>query len=693
MSESFLQWSTKPRRTLPVVLQNELAECGHACLVMVSCFWGNSLNLAQLRCRHQPSLQGITLRQLVDLFAQYGFSARALQVPLTELRYVRTPAVLHWNMNHFVVLKQVKKNSVVIHDPAFGLRKCSMDEVSRSFTGVLLEISLERSVVEPLTHTRLSLPRLLCTVVGLPSTLLWLLLSSLCLELLSLVNPLFTQHVIDHVVASGDIVHLVYLVCGCSFLMLMHALTEWLRGKTSLYLSMQLTEQLSAGCMRHLLRLPSEFFAARRRGDIQSKMQAIHDIQRKVGTECIHTLLDGGMAVLTLLVMSVYSPFLTAVVASALVLYVGLRAGSYHALQQHTATSIHQHAKVASVFLESIQAITPIKLFLKESVRFNQWHNASIDALNADIRVASKQLIYQVGQQWLFSMEHLAVVCFAALGVMANRLSIGMLLAFLGYRQLLVSKTLSFVQHLFDYRLLSIQLNRLSDIVLHPAEVISTGRGVVDELRGQLSLHHVSFQYDTFSPWVVNQLDLTIHAGEKVVLVGPSGCGKSTVLKLLMGLIQPTSGELRLDDQPLTDFGLKNYRQALAAVLQDDALLSGSIADNICFFDPTVDHEWLYTVAHWCGMHDSIRRLSMGYETFVGDMGSSLSGGQKQRLLLARALYKKPKILFLDEATSHLDAENERAINRTLAGLNITQVIVAHRAETIKMADRVITLA
>lgn len=692
MSRQLLQWTRHKLRVLPVVMQNEIAECGHACIAMVSGFWGNQLSLAQLRQQHRPSLQGITLRQMQVLLHQYGFSARPLRVALTELAYVRTPAILHWNMNHFVVLKKVKKHGCLIHDPALGARYCTMNEVSNSFTGVVLEVSPGAMVLPIPMPSKLSLLDVIKNSVGLPSLLMSILLLSLCLELFSLANPCLMQYVIDHVVASNDLTQLWHLVWGWLLLTSGHALTEWLRARTTLLLSMQLTEQLSTWCMRHLLRLPSEFFAARRRGDIQSKMRAVDEIQRKLGTDFIPTLLDGVMAVCNWVVMYWYSPLLTALVSAALIVYSMLRFGAYYVLKQQTTRSIQQHANVASVFLETLNAITAIKLYLKESLRFNQWHNGTIEALNADIRIAKNRIMLQISQQWLFGLEQIAVVCFAAKAIMANQFSLGMLLAFLGYRQLLVNKTLSFMQHVVDYRLLGIQLQRLSDIVLHPPEIMPPASGSSVLVTGQLDLQHVSFRYDAFAPWIVQELDLTVQAGEKVVLVGPSGCGKSTVLKIMMGLIQPTHGELRIDGQSLTEFGASHYRQIVGCVMQDDVLLSGSILDNICFFDEEVDYDWVYTVAHWCGIHDTIRRFTMGYETLVGDMGSSLSGGQKQRILLARALYKKPKILFLDEATSHLDADNERAINGILTTLNITQVSVAHREETIKMADRVIQL-
>jgi ATP-binding cassette subfamily B protein RaxB len=257
---------------------------------------------------------------------------------------------------------------------------------------------------------------------------------------------------------------------------------------------------------------------------------------------------------------------------------------------------------------------------------------------------------------------------------------------------LFVSKSYSLIQHLVEYQLTRIPLNRLRDVLFQEPESEGRGLGLIAEVPDCISLRGVAFQYTPDSPKIIRDMTIEIRAGEKVVIVGPSGCGKSTLLKIMMGLLQPTSGALYLGDFTLQDIGMRHYRSLTASVMQDDALLSGSILDNIVFFDEVVDLQQVYDVASIACIHETIQQFPLRYETKVGDMGSSLSGGQKQRILLARALYKRPRWLFLDEASSHLDVDNERQINQALRSLSITQIIVAHRQETINMADRVITL-
>ena len=360
-------------------------------------------------------------------------------------------------------------------------------------------------------------------------------------------------------------------------------------------------------------------------------------------------------------------------------------------VKKQTETAVIQHARAASVFLETLQGMLPIKSFLAERLRFNTWRNCYIDALNADIKVAKMNLIYDAAAHILFYIEHILVVCLGAVLVLNHQFSLGMLMAFLAFRLMMVNKMSSFIQNIFDYQLIGIQLNRLSDIVLQQPEIIETKHQQA-ALQGDIVLQDICFKYEQNDVLILDRINLTIKAGEKIAITGPSGCGKSTLLKLMMGLLEKTAGEIYIDGIPLIDFGLGNYRTATASVMQEDTLLSGSILDNITFFDQDYDIKRVHHVAELAHIHDVINKFPMGYETLVGDMGSTLSGGQKQRILLARALYKQPTILFLDEATSHLDVENEHKINTALSTLNITQVIIAHRQETINMADRVVLL-
>jgi ATP-binding cassette, subfamily B, bacterial CvaB/MchF/RaxB len=677
-------------RKLPIILQDEIAECGHACVAMISNYLGHKLDLAAIRKINNPSTRGINLLEISNLFENLGFRTRALRVPLNELNLVKYPAILHWNMNHFVVLKQVKRNLIVIHDPAVGIRKCSMEDVSKSFTGIVLEVEKSNDFKKLINKSNLSLYDLVKTIKGINKFIILLILLSLSIEGLSLLNPLFIQYVTDKVIGYSDANNLYIIASAFIILLFTQVFTEYIRGSLLIYLTNHLTEQFAANVVNHLLRLPLEFFEKRQKGDIQLKFQAIEQIQKKISTDFINTVLDGFMIIVNLAVMFIYSRLLTSLVIFTLIIYLMIRYASYHFLRKHAESSTYQHARATSVFLETLQGIIPIKTFLKERMRFNTWRNSYINSLNADIKVSRINVIYNVARQLLFQSELILVVCVGVSLVLAKKFSVGMLIAFLSFRLLFVNKASSFIQNLFDYKLISIHLARLNDILMQEREVIATGSGKIKEIKGSLSLQNVYFKYNSTANYVLKNITLDIKAGEKVAIIGPSGCGKSTLLKVMMGLLNKTDGEIFIDDIPLKDFGLKNYRELTSSVLQDDTLLSGSIMDNISFFAEEVDIEQVYHVAKLSFIHEAISPLPMGYETLVGEMGSTLSGGQKQRILLARALYKRPKILFLDEATSHLDVVNEKKINNSLKELNITQIIVAHRNETIQLVDKVI---
>ncbi|MDP3706046.1 MAG: peptidase domain-containing ABC transporter [Legionellaceae bacterium] len=677
---------------LPMILQDEIAECGHACVAMISQFFGHTLDLYGLRKISKPSTHGVNLRHINNLLVQLGFKTRALRVPIHEVRFIKTPAILHWNMNHFVILKQIKKNKIILHDPAIGIRSCSFDEFSQSFTGIVLEVEKADDFQLIRSQNKLSLYDIIKTVPRFTHLFSLLILLSLSIELLTLLNPLFIQYVTDNVITSSNLGNLYTIASGFTLFVFVHTLAEYTREHLVLYTTTHCTESFSSNVFKHLLTLPTSFFETRHQGDLQSKFQSIEQIQTKISTDFINTLLDGLMFIVNLLVMLVYSRILSSIVIVTLLLYVTIRYVSYQSLKNQTASSVYLHAKVATTFLETLRAITPIKLFLKENGRFSMWRNGYVDALNSDIQISKQQIRYRVANHFIFNIELIIVICVGAQLVLTKQFSIGMLISFLAYRLMLVNKASSFIRNIFDYQLISVQLNRLSDILFHESERTHTEIDHTKQSKGSLSLQDISFQYNPNDSKILNKITINIHPGEKVAIIGASGCGKSTLLKVMMGLLPPSSGDIYVDNTPLHVFGLNNYRTITAAVMQHDSLLTGSIIDNITFFEEQIDWDHAYHVAKLARIHDMIMTLPMGYETLISDMGSALSGGQKQRLLLARALYKRPNILFLDEATSHLDDDNEKYINQALKSLNITQIIVAHRKETIKMADRVIDL-
>lgn len=689
-----ISFSWKKSAKLPLILQEENAECGHACVAMVSHFLGHVIDLSFLRKKYQPSSAGMNLLQLKHLCQELHFNTRALRVSLEELRFVQCPAILHWNMNHFVVLKKVTRSGIIIHDPALGIRSCLFQEASKFFTGIVLEVEKAPQFLAIKQKTSLSLLDLVRSMHGLSQFIGLLIFISMAIEIFSLVNPLFMQYVTDSVLQASEPYN-VY-VMGIVFLSLatFQVFFEYIRGNMVIYLSSHLSLQLSSMVMQHILKLPLDFFEKRHKGDIQSKFQSIEHIQKKISVDCIHTLLDGVMMLMTLMVMLMYSSILTLVVLVHIAVYIAVRAVSYHFLRKHTMASVYQHARSASVFLENLQGMLPIKSYLKEKVRFNAWKNHYIESLNADIKISKLQVLYQSINQLLLYLDPIVIICIASMLIVRHQFSVGMLIAFLAYRLLLVNKAFSFIHTLFDYKLIAVQLTRLSDIMLHPTEPAQGRLTLAPLVQGCLSVKNISFTYgnEGKNKTTLNKINIDIVAGEKVVIIGPSGCGKTTLLKIMMGLLVANEGEVCIDGIPIQEFGLQNYRQFTGCVMQEDMLFSGSLVENISFFEECIDMERVYEVAKLCCIHETICSFPMGYETLVGDMGSLLSGGQKQRILLARALYKKPKILFLDEATSHLDVYNEASINQALKMLDITQIMVAHRKETIAMADRTIDL-
>jgi ATP-binding cassette subfamily B protein RaxB len=312
--------------------------------------------------------------------------------------------------------------------------------------------------------------------------------------------------------------------------------------------------------------------------------------------------------------------------------------------------------------------------------------------MNAQLGSRRLELAMGVAHKLVFGLERVAIVWLGALLVLERSLSVGMLFAFLAYKEQFSLRLAALIDKLVQLKMLGLQGERLADIVLTAPEPLDHQLPAQAAAPAALELREVSFRYADGEPEVISHCSLRIEPGEAVAIVGPSGCGKTTLLKLMLGIHTPQAGEIRLGEQALSQIGLADWRRRIGTVMQDDQLFAGSLRDNISFFDPQADAEWIEQCARLACVHEDIQAMPMGYESLIGDMGSSLSGGQRQRLLLARALYKRPQFLFLDEATSALDVERERQVNASLRQLSITRIVIAHRPETIAAAQRVITL-
>jgi ATP-binding cassette subfamily B protein RaxB len=679
---------------LPLIRQAEAAECGLACLAMVSSYHGYRIDLNTLRRRYPISLNGVTLRGLIQVANHLGLLCRPLRFELEHLAEIRLPAILHWDMNHFVVLKSARRGRITVYDPAVGECTYSIREASKHLSGVAVELAPTADFLPRDERARLPLSVFWRHLTGTGPTLMQVFLLSMMLQALVLAAPLYAQLTMDEVIARGDVDLLLVLALGFGLLMLIKAATTAVRSLILLVLQNALQFELGSRLFRHLIRLPMSFFEKRHIGDLLSRFTSLQPIRSLIAEGLVSALIDGVMAVITLVMIFVYSPLLAFVVVFAFVFYALIRLALFRVLRQRTDATIQASAQESSTFIESVRAIQSVKLFNRESERESQWLNKYSDVVTANVRLGRAKIVFGTANDLIFSFESIITVYLAAKLALGNVLTVGMIFAFMSYRQNFTEKAVQLVEKALDFRILGLHLERLSDIALTPLE-----RGhdqpvaYMRHLEGGIELRNVCFRYAESEPFVLRDIDLTIAPGEFVTIMGPSGGGKTTLMKIMLGLLEPTSGEVLVDGTPLSAMGARVYREQVAAIMQEDQLLSGSIAENICFFDGGFDQERMIACAQLAGIHAEIMAMPMTYNSLVGDMGSSLSGGQKQRVLLARALYRRPRILFMDEGTAHLDVDTERYVNESLRRLSITRVSVAHRPDISTGAARIIRVA
>jgi ATP-binding cassette, subfamily B, bacterial CvaB/MchF/RaxB len=678
---------------VPLILQTEAAECGLACLAMVAGAHGLGTDLPTLRKRFSLSLKGVTLADLVRMADALEFNSRALRAELDELDQLQLPCILHWDLNHFVVLVSVRRGEAVIHDPARGVRRLKTEELSRHFTGVALELQPAPGFVPATVRQRVTLRQLLGPVSGLKRSLAQILVLALALEFFVLLSPFFMQWVVDGVVVSADRDLLLTLGLGFALLVLIQTATAAARSWAVLVLSATLNLQWLVNVFAHLMRLPVAWFEKRHAGDIWSRFGSVQQIQKTLTTSFIEAILDGTLVLLTLVMMWLYSVRLTLVALAAVAAYALLRWAFFRPLREASEEALVFEAKQSSHFLESLRGMQAIKLFNAQADRQSRFSSLVVDTMNAAIAIRKLELLFAVLHRLLFGLERVAVIWIGALLVMDRHLSLGMLFAFFAYKETFAARVSGLVDKTVELGMLRLQGERLADIVLTAPEPDTAAPRSADDSAADIELRGVTFRYAEGEPDVLRGVHLRIEAGESVAIVGPSGCGKTTLLKIMLGLHAPSSGEVLVGGVPLAHVGQRAWRDRVGVVMQDEPLFSGSIADNICFFSPEPDVAWLERCARVAAVHDEIEAMPMAYNTLIGDMGAALSGGQKQRILLARALYKRPRILLLDEATSSLDVERERIVNHAVRQLALTRVIVAHRPETIASAGRVIALS
>ncbi|UCG97964.1 MAG: peptidase domain-containing ABC transporter [Burkholderiales bacterium] len=676
---------------VPLILQSEAPECGIACVAMVASYHGHRTDLAAMRMRLAPSMKGVTLQHIASIAQSMNLSPRGVQAPLEVLNKLRLPAILHWDMNHFVVLTRADGRRITVLDPARGKRVLPLTEASRHYTGVAMELTPAEGFVRQDEREHITAWQLLAAAGGMGGTIGQVMLLSLALEVFAVASPFFVQLVIDRVIVGRDQDLLTLLGLGFSLLVLMQVATTAVRAWLGVYLSTHLNLRLLDTLFGQLLRLPLAWFEKRHIGDIFSRFKSVDAIQRTLTLAFVETLIDGAMVLLTLAVMSWYSGLLTTIVIAAAAAYGLVRWAFYGPQRRAADEQIAHEAKSNTHFIETLRGMLAIKLNLRETQRRTAYQNLVVEHTNAGVKVQNLAIVHRAANGLIFGLENVAVIWLAALLVIDGRFSVGMLFGFLAFKLLFITRVSNLVDKAIEFRMLDLHAERIADIALAEPEVTPVATFTPGAAPIAIEGEALGFSYGV-EGFAFRNVDFAVRPGETVAIVGPSGAGKTTLVKVLVGLLDRTEGRLTYSSRDVREWDRAAYRSRLGVVLQDDQLFVGTLEDNISFFDLQHDPARVRECARLAGIAEDIETMPMQYNTIVGSLGVALSGGQKQRVLLARALYRRPEVLFLDEAFDQLDLAREREITERLKTLGIGLVIVSHRPETVRAVDRTVRL-
>lgn len=675
------------------IRQTEVAECGLACLAIASGMLGARLELSELRRKHPVSNRGLKLDEIMIIAAAMQMTSRPLKCELAELRNLATPAILHWGLRHFVVLIKAGRTHVTIQDPARGVLRLPIKEVGQQFTGIALELARSPAFKRRKERSPLKLASLFQMTPVIAGGLTQVLILSLLLQVYTVASPFYMQLAIDEAALKGDKGLLGALALGFGLFGLFNVGATALRGVALQKISALLGWDMTGRLFHHLLRLPLPWFQRRRLADTLTRFESIEPVRALFANGLVGSVIDGLLAVVTLAMMMLFAWKLAAVAVAGALAYILFRLVSIPLTIQLAGDALVASIAEQGKRIETLRAIQTIKVMGAETRREADWSNRFAETIRTGQTNAFANIGFSSIQGVTDTIANVAIIYLGATAIIDNAMTVGVLYAFMAYKGQFTSRAQGLFETFVNWRMLDLHSERIADIALTPVEKGIDDAGVgLRQMEGAVELRGLAFQYAPQEPFVFQGVNLRIEPGEFVAVVGPSGSGKSTLIKVLCGLYPSTGGEVRIDGLPLSAWGPRGIRRNLGVVMQDDELLSGSIAENVAFFAEEIDMDWVWNCLVMASIDEEVRAMPMRAETFVGDMGSSLSGGQKQRILLARALYRRPKILVLDEATSHLDIAREQSINAAIKAQTVTRIIVAHRPETIAAADRVVVL-
>ena len=689
------------RRRTPFVFQMASAECGLACVAMIAATHGRRTSLADLRERIEVGRDGVSAFALVEVAAELGLTARAVAASPARLAELPLPCIAVWENAHFVVVTRVTEKYADILDPARGRRRLDRAEFDDAYQGVALlydlapaDLLAELAVADgsgggrraAVTGSLSAAWRPLWVEARRAANWFGVLFGvTILAHLLSLAGPLLIGRAVDQLAVP---------VTDASALLLAVAvvvLATWLvgaaRAYASVHLQRRLDERLAPRFFGHLLSLPHHELERRGTGDLMGRMESLTLARLALTSQVINTLLDAGLVVIAgIALFSRSSLFGLTVVVAVLTQLVPLVALS-RPIHESTNRAAMCEGYVHGFTAEALQGIATLKSVGAEGAAQRRFAALAAERREAETR---RDVLAGRVETVLVTVRVAAPLVVLMLGyaaVTAGQLALGDLVASVGLAAAAVSPASSFVSGARAVQAARSHLVRLADVWALETEPV----GGAVELGGAIELRQVGVRYPGCPEWAVGEVSLRIEPGEHVAVVGRSGSGKSTLVKVVAGLLEPSSGEVLYDDRPATTLGARSVRRAIGVVLQDVWLFAGTIEENITV-DREVDPLGVRRATRLAGIDDDIEALPLGYQTRLSDGGSGLSGGQRQRIAVARALAHEPRVVVLDEATSHLDVLSEAHVSASLAQLGVTRISVAHRLSTVRRADRIVVM-
>lgn len=662
---------------------------------MILNYHGYKARVAECTAYCGGARDGINAETIANAAQHFGLHVKAYSVSPEDLEHIPLPAIIHWDFNHFVVLERWAPSRMDIVDPAMGRRRVLHDEFDAKFTGVIL--TFERSSQ---FRTKASTPfpvwksylKKIFQVPGIVQTLFQILAASLLLQVLGLILPVFTKILVDHVLALHIQNLLFILGVSTSILLLAYMFLHYMRAALLIYLQGCVDSQIMVDFFKHVLALPYVFFVKRQSGDLLMRLGSNITLREMITNQSVSMVLDGFFVVVYLLVIFSLAPTFAALVLLISGLQITIFLGTYRRVHHLIQNDLAARSETQSYLIEVLNGIATLKASGSEGAALKIWSNKFYKQLNISLEKEHMQAIVDTAMNILQLASPLLLLWVGGLMVLNDKLTLGTMLALQALGIAFLAPLTSLIEAGQQWQWAKVYLDRLADVLETEPEQSANKVTEVPKLQGEVEVRNVSFRYDKHSSLVLRNISFSSKANQKLALVGRSGAGKSTLAMLLLGLYEPSEGEIYYDGIPLSTLDLSALRRQFGAVLQESFLFQGSIRQNIAFNKPDLSLDKIIEAAEIAAVHDEIMQMPMGYETLLSEGGIGLSGGQRQRLSIARAIAHKPVVLLLDEATSHLDTVTESIVDRNLNKFLRTRIVIAHRLSTIKNADLILVL-